>query len=144
MVLYCREVSVWCHTDYSSMGPLCGLRPGQPSTTTKTTIYRTIFSIKYTYYFQAEENFLIILTEFVFYILQSDEDEQKMAMMRKAFQMFDTSKSGFIDTIKISTILNTMGQLFDDAELQAVIDDTDPESKLLTTPSKASCLLSFW
>jgi len=29
MVLYCREVSVWCRTGFSSMGPLCGLRLGQ-------------------------------------------------------------------------------------------------------------------
>lgn len=49
--------------------------------------------------------------------------------MRKAFQMFDTTKCGFIETIKISTILNTMGQLFDDSELQAMIDESDPERK---------------
>lgn len=35
---------------------------------------------------------------------------------------------GFIETIKISTILNTMGQLFDEAELQALIDEQDPEA----------------
>lgn len=52
-----------------------------------------------------------------------------MAIMRKAFQMFDTSKSGFIETIKIATILNTMGQLFDETELQALIVENDPESK---------------
>lgn len=51
-----------------------------------------------------------------------------MAIMRKAFQMFDTTKCGFIETIKISTILNTMGQLFDEAELQALIDEEDPEN----------------
>lgn len=50
-----------------------------------------------------------------------------MAIMRKAFQMFDTSKSGFIETIKISTILNTMGQLFDDAELSSLIEENDPD-----------------
>lgn len=49
--------------------------------------------------------------------------------MRKAFQMFDTTKSGFIETIKISTILNTMGQLFDEGELQALIDEEDQESE---------------
>ncbi|XP_008469064.1 troponin C [Diaphorina citri] len=48
--------------------------------------------------------------------------------MRKAFQMFDTAKTGFIDTLKISTILNTMGQLFDDTELQALIDENDPDA----------------
>ncbi|CAH2239994.1 troponin C [Pararge aegeria] len=56
------------------------------------------------------------------------EDEQKMAMLRKAFQMFDTTKSGYIEVLKISTILNTMGQLFDDSELQALIDQNDPEN----------------
>lgn len=39
--------------------------------------------------------------------------------------MFDTGKTGFIETIKISTILNTMGQLFDDNELQALIEEND-------------------
>jgi calmodulin len=57
-----------------------------------------------------------------------DEEEQKIAIMRKAFQMFDTTKCGFIDTIKIATILNTMGQIFDEAELQAVIEESDPEN----------------
>ena len=51
-----------------------------------------------------------------------------MLIMRKAFQMFDTQKTGFIETIKISTILNTMGQLFDEGELQDLIDEEDPES----------------
>lgn len=49
--------------------------------------------------------------------------------MRKAFQMFDTSKSGFIETLKIATILNTMGQLFDDSELNALIAENDPEGE---------------
>lgn len=57
-----------------------------------------------------------------------DDDDQKMQVLRKAFQMFDTTKSGFIETIKISTILNTMGQLFDEAELQALIDEEDPDT----------------
>ncbi|XP_063625915.1 troponin C [Cydia splendana] len=56
------------------------------------------------------------------------DDDQKMAMLRKAFQMFDTTKSGYIDCLKISTILNTMGQLFDDSELQALIGENDPEN----------------
>lgn len=54
-----------------------------------------------------------------------DDDEQKIAIMRKAFQMFDTTKCGFIETIKIATIFNTMGQLFDDNELQALIVEND-------------------
>lgn len=51
-----------------------------------------------------------------------------MAIMRKAFQMFDTTKSGFIETHKIATILNTMGQLFDENELQALVEEEDPDS----------------
>lgn len=54
-----------------------------------------------------------------------------MAMLRKAFQMFDTTKTGYIDVLKISTILNTMGQLFDDSELQALISEEDPEGETL-------------
>ncbi|XP_012060572.1 PREDICTED: troponin C [Atta cephalotes] len=58
---------------------------------------------------------------------RKEEDDQKVAVMRKAFQMFDTTKSGFIETMKISTILNTMGQLFDDGELNTLIEENDPE-----------------
>lgn len=63
------------------------------------------------------------------YLFVKEDDEQKLAIMRKAFQMFDTSKTGVIETMKISTILNTMGQLFDDSELQAMIVESDPECK---------------
>lgn len=63
------------------------------------------------------------------FVCAQEDDDQKLAIMRKAFQMFDTTKCGFIETVKISTILNTMGQLFDDAELQAMIDESDPECK---------------
>lgn len=60
-------------------------------------------------------------------VFSQAEDEQKIAVMRQAFQMFDTTKSGFIDTLKISTILNTMGQLFDDGELNSMIKENDPD-----------------
>ncbi|KAF4520486.1 troponin C [Ephemera danica] len=56
-----------------------------------------------------------------------EEDDQKGQMLRKAFQMFDTTKSGFIETIKITTILNTIGQAYDDADLNALIEENDPE-----------------
>lgn len=61
-------------------------------------------------------------------LILQDNEEQKIAIMRKAFQMFDKDKSGFIETLKIATILNTMGQLFDDSELQGVIAEHDPEA----------------
>lgn len=50
--------------------------------------------------------------------------------MRKAFQMCDVEKTGFIETIKIATILNTMGQLFDDNELHRLITENDPDCEL--------------
>uniref|UniRef100_A0A1L8E500 Putative troponin c type iia n=1 Tax=Nyssomyia neivai TaxID=330878 RepID=A0A1L8E500_9DIPT len=55
------------------------------------------------------------------------DDDQKMDIIRKAFQMFDTTKCGFIDTLKISTILTSMGQPYDKNELTALISDNDPE-----------------
>ncbi|KAJ8966675.1 hypothetical protein NQ314_003375 [Rhamnusium bicolor] len=56
-----------------------------------------------------------------------NDEEQKLAIMRKAFQMFDTKKTGVIETIKIATILNTMGQLFDETELNTLITKNDPD-----------------
>lgn len=44
--------------------------------------------------------------------------------------MFDTTKCGYIETAKISTILNTMGQVFDEAELQTLIDENDAEGNI--------------
>ncbi|KAG8298926.1 hypothetical protein J6590_002893 [Homalodisca vitripennis] len=46
--------------------------------------------------------------------------------MRKAFQVCDVNKSGFIETLKISGILTTIGQVFDEAELQEVIEEKKP------------------
>lgn len=54
-----------------------------------------------------------------------------MEIIRKAFQMFDTTKSGFIDTLKISTILTSMGQPYDKTELQTLIADNDPEREFI-------------
>ncbi|OXA58759.1 Troponin C, isoform 1 [Folsomia candida] len=54
-------------------------------------------------------------------------DPEKEAMYLKAFQMFDTGKTGFIDASKIPTILNTLGHNFVDEELQALIEGHDPE-----------------
>ncbi|XP_066262430.1 troponin C-like [Euwallacea similis] len=56
------------------------------------------------------------------------DDDQKMAVIRKAFQMFDTAKTGFIETTKIATILNTMGQLFDEGDLANLIRKHDPDT----------------
>jgi len=52
-------------------------------------------------------------------------DPEKEAMMRKAFQMFDTGKTGFIEGTKIATILTTLGHTFDEDELQTLIEQHD-------------------
>ncbi|XP_056633239.1 troponin C isoform X2 [Diorhabda carinulata] len=57
----------------------------------------------------------------------SGDDDQKMLIIRKAFTMFDTGKTGFIETIKIATILNTIGQLFDEVALNELIAKNDPD-----------------
>ncbi len=50
-------------------------------------------------------------------------------MLKKTFAMFDSGKTGMIDTDKIKTILNTLGQNFDDDELAALIEENDAEGK---------------
>ena len=45
--------------------------------------------------------------------------------------MFDQGKTGFIEAAKISTILNTLGHTFDDEELEALIENHDPDGKVL-------------
>jgi calmodulin len=52
--------------------------------------------------------------------------------MRKAFAMCDTTKSGFIETSKIASILNTIGQVFDDEDLQELIEQVQLLQMLLT------------
>lgn len=69
-----------------------------------------------------------MVLQFTISIDYQDDDKQKMAIMLKAFQMFDNTKSGFIETIKITTILNTMGQAFDDDELNTLIAENDPDN----------------
>ncbi|BES91751.1 troponin C [Nesidiocoris tenuis] len=58
-----------------------------------------------------------------------NEDQQKTDMLRKTFQMFDTTKCGYIDTHSISTIFTTMGQVLDDEELTKIVTRVDYEGK---------------
>ncbi|XP_071445997.1 troponin C-like isoform X1 [Hetaerina americana] len=54
-------------------------------------------------------------------------DEEQVAMLRRAFQMFDSGKSGKIENEKVRTILNTLGHTFDDLELEALLEEEDKE-----------------
>ncbi|XP_057325754.1 troponin C-like isoform X2 [Microplitis mediator] len=48
-----------------------------------------------------------------------------MTMMRRIFSMFDTTKSGKIDKEKVRSILITVGQTFDDQELEIRLKKED-------------------
>jgi Ca2+-binding EF-hand superfamily protein len=49
------------------------------------------------------------------------------AVLRRAFSMFDSGKSGHIEKEKVRTILNTLGHTFDDLELEALLEEQDKE-----------------
>lgn len=57
-------------------------------------------------------------------------DEEHLAMLKKAFGMFDQKKTGSIEVNKVAAILNTMGQQFDDDELQQLCTDKAKDGKL--------------
>lgn len=41
--------------------------------------------------------------------------------------MFDSGKKGSIEKEKVRTILNTLGQSYDDSELEGLLANEDPE-----------------
>ncbi|KAG6798593.1 troponin C type IIb isoform X1 [Apis mellifera caucasica] len=49
------------------------------------------------------------------------------SMLRRAFSMFDSTKSGRIEKEKVRTILNTLGHTFDDHELEVLLKQEDEE-----------------
>ncbi|KRT85713.1 HLH domain-containing protein [Oryctes borbonicus] len=56
--------------------------------------------------------------------------------------MFDSGKKGSIEKEKVRTILNTLGQAYNEAELEALLDENDPSgSGLLNFDSfcKVAC-----
>lgn len=48
-------------------------------------------------------------------------------MLQKAFDMFDRDKTGSIATSMMSTILRTLGQTFEESDLQLLIDEVDAD-----------------
>lgn len=50
-------------------------------------------------------------------------------MFRKAFAMFDSSKSGKIEIERVRTILRTLGHTFDEIELSAFLECEDPDGE---------------
>ncbi|CRL01817.1 CLUMA_CG015033, isoform A [Clunio marinus] len=56
-------------------------------------------------------------------------DEEQVQMLRRAFSMFDSSKSGKIEKEKVRTILNTLGHTYDDSDLDALLEAEDTEGR---------------
>ncbi|KAF5289096.1 hypothetical protein FQR65_LT11918 [Abscondita terminalis] len=54
-------------------------------------------------------------------------DQEQVAMLKKAFTMFDSAKRGTIEKEKVKTILRTLGASYDDKDLDAQLKDEDPE-----------------
>ncbi|XP_058788855.1 troponin C-like [Phymastichus coffea] len=52
-------------------------------------------------------------------------DDESVQMLRRAFSMFDSTKSGKIEKEKVRTILNTLGHTFDDHELDIMLKAED-------------------
>lgn len=82
---------------------------------------------------------LVVLT--LIYILSRRQRENKIRLfftvLRRAFSMFDSTKSGRIEKEKVRTILNTLGHTFDDHELEVLLKQEDEEGihrTLLSSP----------
>jgi len=53
--------------------------------------------------------------------MAEDLTEEQVQMLRKAFDMFDREKTGQIETNMCGTILRTLGQTFDEGDLDTII-----------------------
>lgn len=74
--------------------------------------------------------------------------KEQVQMLRKAFDMFDREKRGCIHTNMVSTILRTLGQSFEEKELQALIKEIDADGKFRVTCTyitndKYKCVLDY-
>jgi len=53
--------------------------------------------------------------------------EEQVEMLKKAFNMFDREKTGSIATSMMSTILRTLGQTFEEDDLNLLIEEIDAD-----------------
>jgi len=59
--------------------------------------------------------------------MAEDLTTEQVQMLQKAFDMFDRDKTGSIETQMMSTILRTLGQTFEESDLQLLIDEVDAD-----------------
>lgn len=53
------------------------------------------------------------------------------SVLRRAFSMFDSGKAGRIEKEKVRTILNTLGLMIDELELEALLAEEDSDGKII-------------
>ncbi|ROT84712.1 troponin C, partial [Penaeus vannamei] len=71
-------------------------------------------------------------------------DEEQIETLRKAFDSFDTEKTGSITAETIATIMRMMGVKISEKNLQEAIAETDEDgSGLLEFRSSSSCRRKF-
>ncbi|CAN7985680.1 unnamed protein product [Ixodes hexagonus] len=56
-----------------------------------------------------------------------DLTKEQVQMLRKAFDMFDRDKKGYVHTNMVSAILRTLGQTFEDKDLKDLISEIDQD-----------------
>jgi len=61
------------------------------------------------------------------YIMAEDLTQEQVQMLQKAFDMFDRDKTGSIATNMMSTILRTLGQTFEESDLEILISEIDAD-----------------
>jgi len=59
--------------------------------------------------------------------MAEDLSEEQVEMLKKAFNMFDREKTGSIATNMMSTILRTLGQTFEEDDLELLIEEIDAD-----------------
>lgn len=62
--------------------------------------------------------------EFLFMMAKRIKDPENKDDARKAFEVFDTDGSGFIDAAKLQAGLARLGEKLSDAEVQQIIKDS--------------------
>ena len=59
--------------------------------------------------------------------MSEDLTQEQVQMLQKAFDMFDREKKGSIATHMMSTILRTLGQTFEEADLEILLSEIDAD-----------------
>ncbi|KAH8042110.1 hypothetical protein HPB51_021194 [Rhipicephalus microplus] len=60
---------------------------------------------------------------------KEDLTKEQVQMLRKAFDMFDRDKKGYVHTNMVSAILRTLGQTFEEKDLKELISEIDQDGE---------------